>query len=162
CARTPSPRNRGWTMLRAGGVCLDSACDWWHRLQGVFPACDSEPGSVFGVIIGDPDPVTPCRKRVVPVCNTDLSLLTAASPAPRLGAGPLTGRCARLPATAGRQQPSQSARLAARQQRACAPRRSGEKDHLYRSIRLSSLPPKTTGNSGLRSSKSDTTSACAS
>jgi hypothetical protein len=71
-ARTPSPRNRGRAMLSAGGVCLDSACDWWHRLLGVFPACDFEPGSVFGLITGDPDPVTPCRKRVVPVCNTDL------------------------------------------------------------------------------------------
>src|SRR6516162_5719999 len=73
-ARTPSPRNRGRAILSLGGVCLDSACDWWHGLQGVFPVGDSESGSVFGLIIGDPDPVTPCRKRVVPVCTTNLSL----------------------------------------------------------------------------------------
>jgi hypothetical protein len=38
-------------------VCLDSVCDWWLRLLGVFPVCDFEPGRVFGLIIGDPDPV---------------------------------------------------------------------------------------------------------
>jgi hypothetical protein len=53
-------------------VSLDSVCDWWLRLLGVFPVCDFEPGRVFGLIIGDPDPATPCRARVVPVCNTDL------------------------------------------------------------------------------------------
>src|SRR5262249_17854322 len=70
-ARTPSPRNRGRAILSAGRVCLDSALPWWPRLLGVFPVWDSEPGSVFGPIPGDPDPVTPCRDRVVPVCNSD-------------------------------------------------------------------------------------------
>src|SRR5262245_3411105 len=73
-------------MLRAGGVCLGSALQWWFRLLGVFPVCDSEPGSVFGPITGDPDPVTPSRDRVVPVCNRDL--LPADSPAHGLGAWP--------------------------------------------------------------------------
>ena len=48
-------------ILNAGGVCLDSVRQWWLRLLRVFPVCDSEPGSVFGLIIGDPDPVTPSR-----------------------------------------------------------------------------------------------------
>jgi hypothetical protein len=52
------------------------AADWWLRLFGVFPVEDFESGSVFGLIIGDPDPVTLPRNRVVPVCNPDLSLPT--------------------------------------------------------------------------------------
>ena len=59
-------------MLSAGGVCLDSAPEWWRRLLRVFPVSDLELGSVFGLITGDPDPVTPSRHRVVPVCNNDL------------------------------------------------------------------------------------------
>src|SRR3981081_2898531 len=43
-------------MLSAGGVWLDSVLQWWYRLLRVFPVCDSEPGSVFGPITGDPDP----------------------------------------------------------------------------------------------------------
>src|SRR5881275_705174 len=82
----PSRRNRVRAILSAGGVCLDSALQWWRRLLRVFPACDSEPGSVFGLITGDPDPVTPSRDRVVPVCNSDF--ITAASPAHCLGACP--------------------------------------------------------------------------
>src|SRR5215472_13633029 len=85
-ARTPSPRNRGRATLSPGGVCLDSVLQWWHRLLRVFPVCDSEPGSAFGPITGDPDPVTPSRERVVPVCNRDL--IPADSPAHRLGAWP--------------------------------------------------------------------------
>ena len=54
-ARTPSPRNRGLATLSPGGVCLDSVLQWWHRLLRVFPVCNSEPGSVFGLITGDPD-----------------------------------------------------------------------------------------------------------
>ena len=49
------------------------------------PYADSESGSVFGLITGDPDPVTPSRDRVVPVCNRDL--FPADSPAHCLGAG---------------------------------------------------------------------------
>ena len=52
------------------------AADWWLRLFGVFPVEDFESGSVFGLIIGDPDPLTPSRDRVVPVCNPDVSLPT--------------------------------------------------------------------------------------
>src|SRR5262249_23507707 len=62
CASTPSPRNQGRAILSLGGVCLDSACDWWLRLLGVFPVWDFEPGSVFGLITGDPDPGTPSRE----------------------------------------------------------------------------------------------------
>jgi hypothetical protein len=58
CASTPSPRNRGRVILIAGRGCLDSALQWWLRLLGVFPEWDSEPGSVFGPITGDPDPVS--------------------------------------------------------------------------------------------------------
>jgi hypothetical protein len=36
---------------------------WWLRLLRVFPVCDSEPGSVFGPITGDPDPVTEVRNQ---------------------------------------------------------------------------------------------------
>src|SRR5262249_27579845 len=72
--------------LSLGGVCLDSACDWWLRLLGVFPVWDFEPRSVFGPITGDPDPGTPSRERVVPVCNRDL--IPADSPAHCLGAWP--------------------------------------------------------------------------
>src|SRR5205807_7283417 len=68
------PRNWGRAILSLGGVCLDSALQWWPRLLGVFPVWDSEPGSVFGLLTGDPDPGTPSRDRVVPVCNGDLSL----------------------------------------------------------------------------------------
>src|SRR5262249_34856860 len=50
----------------------------------VFPVSDSGPGSVFGLITGDPDPATPSRERVVPVCNRDL--IPADSPAHGLGA----------------------------------------------------------------------------
>src|ERR1700675_2376254 len=75
-ARTPSPRNRGRAMLSLGGVCLDSALRWWLRLFEVFPVWDSEPGSVFGLITGDPDPVNLFQDRVVPVCNPDVSLPT--------------------------------------------------------------------------------------
>src|SRR5262249_59827857 len=71
-ARTPSQRNRGRAILSFGGVCLDSALQWWLRLLQVFPVCDCESGSVFGLIIGDRDPVTPSRHLVVPVCNSDL------------------------------------------------------------------------------------------
>src|SRR5262249_29383884 len=70
-ARTPSPRNRGRAILSDGRVCLGSALHWWLRLQGVFPVCNPDPGSVLGPITGDPDPVTPCQDRVVPVRNTD-------------------------------------------------------------------------------------------
>ena len=66
-------------------MCLDSALQWWLRLLRVFPVSDSESGSVFGLIIGDPDPVIPSRERVVPVCNRDL--FPADSPAHCLGAG---------------------------------------------------------------------------
>ena len=62
----------GRAILSFGGVCLDSALQWWFRLLRVFPVCDCESGSVFGLIIGDRDPVTPSRHRVVPVCNSDL------------------------------------------------------------------------------------------
>src|SRR5262245_45777954 len=31
----------GLAILSAGGVCLDSALQWWRRLPGVFPAGDS-------------------------------------------------------------------------------------------------------------------------
>ena len=65
-------------------VCvLTRALQWWLRLLGVFPVSDSEPGSVVGPITGDPDPVTPSRDRVVPVCNRDL--IPADSPAHCLG-----------------------------------------------------------------------------
>ncbi len=74
----------GRAILGAGGVCLDSVLQWWLRLHRVFPVEDCEPGSVFGPITGDPDPVTPSRGRVVPACNRDL--LPADSPAHRLGA----------------------------------------------------------------------------
>ena len=56
------------------------------RLLRVFPVEDFEPGSVFGPIAGDRDPVTRSRDRVVPVCNRDLT--PADSPAHRLGAWP--------------------------------------------------------------------------
>src|SRR5262249_6994974 len=59
-------------ILSPGGVRLDSALQWWRRLLRVFPVCDSEPGSVFGLITGDPDPVIPSRDCAVPVCNRDL------------------------------------------------------------------------------------------
>jgi magnesium transporter len=85
-ARAPSPRNRGRATLSPGGVCLDSVLQWWHRLLRVFPVCDSEPGSVFGPITGDPISVTRSRERVVPVCNRDL--LPADSPAHCLGMRP--------------------------------------------------------------------------
>jgi len=62
----------GRAILSAGRVCFDSALQWWRRLLRVFPACDPEPGSVFGLITGDPDPGTPSRPRVAPVCNRDL------------------------------------------------------------------------------------------
>jgi hypothetical protein len=61
CARTPSPRNRGRVILNAGGVCVGSALQWWLRLFRVFPVCDRESGSVFGLIIGDLDPGTSFR-----------------------------------------------------------------------------------------------------
>src|SRR5262249_23256908 len=51
----------GRAILSAGGVCLDSVLQWWLRLHRVFPVGDSEPGSVFGPITGDPAPVTPSR-----------------------------------------------------------------------------------------------------
>ncbi len=51
----------GRAILSAGGVCLDSALQWWLRLLRVVPVGDSEPGSVFGPITGDPDPLTPSR-----------------------------------------------------------------------------------------------------
>jgi hypothetical protein len=51
-----------------------------------LPLEDFEPGSVFGPVTGDPDPVTPSRGRGVPVCNRDL--LPADSPAYCLGAWP--------------------------------------------------------------------------
>ena len=86
CARTPSRRNRGRAILSLGGVCLDSGWRMVVRLPGVFPVSDSESGSVFGPITGDPDPRTPSRARVVPVCNSDL--LPADSPAHCLGAWP--------------------------------------------------------------------------
>jgi hypothetical protein len=73
-------------MLSSGGVCLGSVLQWWFRLLRVFPVGDSEPGSVFGPITGDPDPVTSSRIRVVPVCNRDL--IPADSPAHCLGAWP--------------------------------------------------------------------------
>ena len=76
----------GLAILSLGGVCLGSALQWWFRLLGVFPVWDSEPGSVFGPITGDPDPATPSRERVVPVCNRDL--IPADSPAHGLGARP--------------------------------------------------------------------------
>jgi len=50
-AREPGSRYAG-----AGGVCFDSALHWWLRLHRAFPAEDPEPGSVFGLITGDPDP----------------------------------------------------------------------------------------------------------
>jgi hypothetical protein len=53
---TPSPRNRRRAILRAGRVCFGSALHWWLGLLRVFPVCNSEPGSVFGLITGDPDP----------------------------------------------------------------------------------------------------------
>jgi hypothetical protein len=62
----------GLAILSPGGVCLDSALYWWRGLLGVFPVCDSESGSVFGLITGDPGPGTPPRDRVVPVCNSEL------------------------------------------------------------------------------------------
>src|SRR5262245_25301611 len=71
-ARPPSPRNRGRASLSLDGVCLDSVLQWWFRLLQVFPVEDSEPGSVFGLITGDPDPVPPSRDRAVPVCNSEL------------------------------------------------------------------------------------------
>src|SRR5262249_42324965 len=65
-ARTPSPRNRGRAILSPGGVCLDSALHWWLRRLRVFPVWDSESGSVFGLITGDPLPVTPSRSAWFP------------------------------------------------------------------------------------------------
>jgi hypothetical protein len=62
--------------LSAGGVRLGSVLQWWHRLIRVFPVGDSEPGSAFGPITGDPLSVTSSRERVVPVCNRDLLLPT--------------------------------------------------------------------------------------
>src|SRR5262249_32488580 len=59
-------------ILSPGGVCLDSALQWWVRLLGVSPVSDSEPGSVFGLITGDPGPGAPTRDRAVPVCNSEL------------------------------------------------------------------------------------------
>ena len=53
-------------------VCVSARrVDWWRRLLRAFPAEDSEPGSVFGPITGDPDPMTLSLSRVVPVCNPD-------------------------------------------------------------------------------------------
>ena len=56
-ASMPSRRNRGRAILSAGGVCLDSALQWWRRLFRVFPAGDSESGSVSA-----PSLVTPTRR----------------------------------------------------------------------------------------------------
>jgi hypothetical protein len=47
------------------------------RRPPTLPVEDFESGSVFGLILGDPDLVTPSRDRVVPVCNPDLSLPTS-------------------------------------------------------------------------------------
>src|SRR5262245_23423257 len=60
-ARTPSPRNRGQAILRAGGACLGSALQGLVRLLGAFPESRPELGGVFGLVTGDPDPVTPSR-----------------------------------------------------------------------------------------------------
>src|SRR4051794_35767483 len=60
-ARTPSPRKRGRAILSAGGVRLGSALQWWRGPLRVLPVGDSEPGSVFGPITGDPDLVPRCR-----------------------------------------------------------------------------------------------------
>jgi hypothetical protein len=68
-ARTPSPRNRGRAILSAGGVCLGSALHWWLGLLGVFPVCNPEPGSFFGLISGDPDPVTRSRTAWFPLAT---------------------------------------------------------------------------------------------
>ena len=54
--RTPSRRNRGRVILTAGGVCPDSALQWWRGLLRVLPAGDPEPGSVSA-----PSRVTPTR-----------------------------------------------------------------------------------------------------
>jgi len=40
-------------------VCVDSALHWWLGLLRVFPVCNPEPGSVIGLITGDPDPRIP-------------------------------------------------------------------------------------------------------
>jgi hypothetical protein len=119
-------------------VCLGSALQWWRRLEGVFPVSDFELGSVFGLITGDPDPVTSSRERVVPACNRDL--FPADSPAHGLVACPSTGRCPRLPATAGRQQHGQLPRFAVWRGRQCAPRSMREKAHLEGSISPFNLP----------------------
>jgi len=55
----PRERHRQGTGTELSWVlavcCLGSAHHWWLRLLWVFPVEDSEPGSVFGPIIGDPD-----------------------------------------------------------------------------------------------------------
>ena len=52
----PIAKEPGLAILSAGGVCLDSALHWWLRLLRVVPVCNSEPGSVLGLLTGDPDP----------------------------------------------------------------------------------------------------------
>src|SRR5262249_60000169 len=52
----PIAKEPGLAILSPGGVCLDSALHWWLRLLRVVPVCNSEPGSVFGLITGDPEP----------------------------------------------------------------------------------------------------------
>ena len=72
-ARARHRQGTGVELFYALAVCVSTrAGEWWLRLLGVFPVCDSESGSVFGLITGDPDPGTPSRDRVVPVCNSDL------------------------------------------------------------------------------------------
>ena len=98
-------------MLSGGGVRLDSALQWWRRLFRVFPAGDSEPGSVIGPITGDPDPVPVAGSAWFPLATMtcDPSL-----PAP--------------PHTASVEQPVSQSGGSVRG--ACAPSRTGPVDHL--------------------------------
>jgi len=52
----PIAKEPGFAILSSGGVCLDSALHWWLRRLRVVPVCNSEPGSVLGLLTGDPDP----------------------------------------------------------------------------------------------------------
>ena len=83
-------------------MCLDSALQWWLRLLGVFPVCDSEPGRFSASSLVTTVPVTPCRIACFPFGT--VTFITAASPAHcllteveqpvRQGSGPGRGACA--------------------------------------------------------------------
>ena len=108
---TPSRRNLGRAMLSVGGVRLDSVLQWWRRLFGVFPACDSEPGSVSA-----PSLVTPTRCPVAGIAWFPFATMTCdpSQPAP--------------PHTASVEQPVSQSSGSVRG--ACAPSRTRQTDYL--------------------------------